>query len=401
MKIKINLKLQQPFKDLLKPYRYKVYYGGRGSGKSYNFAVVLLVLSLQKKIRVLCAREFQNSINDSVYKLLKDLIYKYKLPYFEILNTTIKNTLTGSEFIFKGLKHNIQSIKSLEGIDICWVEEAHTVSEESWDILIPTIRKPNSEIWISFNPYSETDATYKRFVLSTPPNTLLKKVTYKDNKYFPKVLKRELEFDKKTNYEKYLHIWEGECLTLSDAQVFKDKYEVGTIPNEVLKRAYDIYLGSDFGFAKDPTTLIKLYKLDDILYIDSEAYGIGVEINDIPNLYAKVEGYKDYLIRADSSQPMTISYLKNKGLRITGAKKWQGSVIDGINYLKSFRKIIISPNCKHTLEEFRLYSYKTNSAGDILPELEDKNNHCIDAIRYALEPLIRQSKTKAFRLKNI
>jgi len=397
---KLTVKIPNHFLEtlLFKKARYKVFYGGRGSGKSWNIARILLLLAVQKKVRILCTREIQNSIKDSVHKLLKDQISELRLDRYYIVTRDEIRAVNGSEFIFKGLRHNIQEIKSTEGVDICWVEEAQSVSKESWDLLIPTIRKPGSEIWVSFNPHFTEDETYQRFVINTPPNAIVKKVNYYDNPFFPDVLKEEMEYLKRIDYNYYRHIWEGECLIYNDKQVFKDKFESGILPvND------ELYQGSDFGFAVDPTTLVRVYIVDEYLYISDEAYGIGVELDEIPNLYAKVPDYEKYLIRADSARPETISYLKRKfGLKIEGVEKWKGSVEDGIEFMKKFKKIIINPNCKHTLEEFRLYSYKTNSAGDILPQVEDKYNHTIDAIRYALAPLIKaQGKTKSLKLELI
>jgi phage terminase large subunit len=345
---------------------------------------------------VLCTREIQNSIKDSVHKLLKDQINEMGLnDYFIVTRDEIRSKI-GSEFIFKGLRHNIQEIKSTEGIDICWVEEAQSVSKESWDLLIPTIRKEGSEIWVSFNPHFVEDETYQRFVVNPPPNAIVVKVNYYDNPFFPDVLREEMEYLKKIDYNYYKHIWEGECLVYDDKQVFKDKFEAGVLPvND------EIYQGLDFGFAVDPTALVRVYIVDEYLYISDEAYGVGVEIDEMPKFFEKyIPNYKDYLIRADSARPETISYLKrNFDLRIEGVEKWSGSVEDGIEFMKSFKKIIINPKCKHTLEEFRLYSYKTNSAGDILPQIEDKYNHSIDAIRYALTPLIKKrGTTKSFKV---
>ena len=193
--------------------RYKVAYGGRGSGKSVNIALSLLLRAMASQQRILCTRELQNSISDSVHKLLRDLIDKHGwLNYFTVTNNTIKNYL-GSEFIFKGLRNNISEIKSLEGIDICWVEEAAKVSSDSWNILVPTIRKEHSEIWVSFNPDEIDDETYKRFVVSKPYDCLTARVNYCDNPFFPDVLKHEMEWDKQYNVPKYENVWLGKPKT--------------------------------------------------------------------------------------------------------------------------------------------------------------------------------------------
>ena len=194
---------------LMAKSRYKVAYGGRGSGKSYGFADGCIIRALKTKTRILCARQLQNSIKDSVHKLLGDRIAALGLSdYFEITRENIR-CKNGSEFIFKGIQNNVQEIKSMEGINICWVEEAEGVTEESWDILIPTIRTEGSEIWVSFNPNMKTDATYQKFVVNPPENCTSIKINYDENPFFPEVLREEMEFCKKLNYPKYEHIWLG------------------------------------------------------------------------------------------------------------------------------------------------------------------------------------------------
>lgn len=194
---------------LMAKSRYKVAYGGRGSGKSYGFADGCIIRALKTKTRILCARQLQNSIKDSVHKLLGDRIVALGLSqYFDITRESIK-CKNGSEFIFKGIQNNVQEIKSMEGINICWVEEAEGVTEESWDILIPTIRTEGSEIWVSFNPNMKTDATYQRFVVNPPESCTSIKINYDENPFFPEVLREEMEFCKKLNYPKYEHIWLG------------------------------------------------------------------------------------------------------------------------------------------------------------------------------------------------
>lgn len=190
--------------------RYKVARGGRGGGKSIGIGIALIRIAMLRKARILCTRQIQASIRDSVHKLLKDLIYMYKLEqWFEITQDSIRCTITGSEFIFKGLKNSIAEIKSMQGIDYCWVEEAESVTDESWDILIPTIRQEGSEIWISFNPNMKSDATYQRFVVNPPENCINVEINYMDNPFFPDVLREEMEACKALNYPKYEHIWLG------------------------------------------------------------------------------------------------------------------------------------------------------------------------------------------------
>lgn len=383
--------MPDPFREIWKPHRYKVFYGGRGSGKSWAVAQALIVMSDLAKIRVLCCREIQNSIRDSSYQVLKDTAERLGIAgRFSFLESEIRHNVTGSRFIFKGLLRNEQSVKSTEGIDIAWVEEAQSVSESSWEVLIPTIRKPGSEIWVTFNPLNVDDPTTRRFIENPPPEAYVRKVNYDENPYLPDSLRNELEHDKATDYEKYLHIWEGYPRTISDAQVFKGRYSVEPIPENLWKRAERLFFGADFGFARDPSTLVRCFILDNRLYIDQEAYGVGVEIDELPQLYRSVPGSTQWPIKADAARPETISYLKNRaGFQISAAKKWQGSVEDGIAYLKGFDKIIIDPRCKHAADEFRLYSYKVDkTTGEVLRIVVDAHNHILDALRYSLDGYI-------------
>lgn len=390
-----RVEIPAAFKDLFSPFRYKVFYGGRASTKSWSFARTLIVKALEKKLRILCARELQVSISDSVHKLLADQINEMGLASrFNVQQKTI-TSINGSEFIFKGLRHNPHEIKSLEGVDICWVEEGQSVSKQSWDILIPTIRKKGSEIWVSFNPDLETDETYKRFVLHRSGNMLLRRVNYDQNPWFPEVLRQEMEHCKRTDCEAYKNIWLGECRKYSDAQIFKDKYEVADFETP---SGVKFLFGADWGFAQDPNTLIRCFIQGNVLYIDKELYATGVELDQLPAFYRAMPNIERSKIMADCSRPETIHFMKKKGFWIEGAKKWGGSVQDGIAIMKSFDKIIIHPSCRHTADEFRFYSYKVDRlSNEILPVIEDKFNHCIDAIRYALDSHIRNKSPMKFR----
>lgn len=376
--------------------RYKVTYGGRGSAKSWNIARQLLGLAATCKLRILCAREFQNSIADSVHKLLADQIRELGLAGFVVQKTNIINVLTGSEFLFAGLHHNIDSIKSMEGIDICWVEEAERVSERSWSVLIPTIRKPNSEIWISFNPAQETDPTYQRFVVNPPPDCLSAKMSWHDNPWLPQVLRDEAEHLRKTDPEAYMHVWEGETWSRSDAQILCGKW---TIEDFAPKNGWQgPYLGADWGFAQDPTCLLRVWI--DVpgkrLCVEHEAVAIGCDIDKTPALFDTVPDSRRHVIRADCARPETISYMKRAGFRIEGCPKWAGSVEDGIAHLRSYDKVIVHPRCRNFIQECRLYSYKVDKlTGEIRPDIVDKHNHGMDACRYALNPLIQ--KRQQFR----
>ena len=368
-------------------HRYKVAYGGRGSGKSVGFADACLIKALSKKTRILCTRQLQTSIKDSVHKLLCDRIEKLGLSdYFEITRETIRCS-NGSEFIFKGIQNNVMEIKSMEGIDIAWAEESQSISKESWDVLIPTIRSENSEIWITFNPDRDEDETYTRFVLNPPPDCKSVLVNYTDNPFFPEVLRKEMEYCKESDYPRYEHIWLGKTIVETEAQIFKGKFELKEFEAEPYT---EFFWGCDWGFARDSTAITRSFIKDKCLYIEYEAGGVGVEMEELPALFDNIPESRKWKIRADCARPETISYVARQGFNCVAAEKWKGSVEDGIEYLRSFEKIYIHPRCKHTYEEFKYYSYKKDKiSGDILPIVVDAWNHYIDSIRYALEPYIK------------
>lgn len=387
-----------PFEELFKPHRYKVYYGGRGSGKSMNFARALLLMGASRPLTVLCTREVQTSIADSVHRLLREQLEEIGLGSFYRVTQNAIYGQNGTEFIFKGLRFNVREIKSTEGVDICWVEEGQAVSADSWDVLIPTIRKDGSEIWVSFNPLDETDPTFQRFVISPPDTAFVRKVNYNENPYFPDVLQQEMEWLKKRDYQSYLHIWEGEVRKHSNALVFGGYF---TVEDFETPRNARFYHGADWGFANDPSTLIRCFIDGRKLYIDREAWGIGVEIDNTPALFDNVETARRWPIKADCARPETISYMRRQGFNISPAKKWQGSIEDGIEFLKTF-DIIIHPRCQHTIDEFNHYSYKVDKqTGDILPQIVDANNHLCDSLRYALDGLIKGHGTMRINSKAV
>lgn len=397
-----ELDLHKSFKPLIDPKhpdynrRYKVFYGGRGSGKSHGVGECLLARAMQRKELILCAREFQNSISDSVMALFEQKIDLYGLnQYFRITNTELECTLTGSMFIFKGLRNNIQSIKSTEGVTICWVEEAQRTSRESFDILVPTVfRHETSQVILTFNPDQETDPVYSDFVKNTHPDAYVAKINYLQNKHLPSPLLREAEYMRGLDPNAYAHVWLGECRFNTDAQVFAGCYEVREF--ETPEYA-DFMFGADWGFSQDPTTLIRCYVDNGELYIDHEVYRVGLEIRDTAEAFKTMPSVTQHIIRADSARPETISHVRADGLNVQSVSKWAGSVEDGIAYMRSFKKIIIHPRCKNTVNEFRLYSYKINKlTNDPTTVIVDQHNHCIDAIRYALQPLIKRGGVGGF-----
>lgn len=306
----IRISMVPAFWELGIPARNKTYYGGRGGAKSWQFARALIGYAHTQKERILCTREYQSSIADSVHRLLCDQIYETGLsPWFNIQDNIISSRVTGSEFIFKGLRRDPNGIKSTEGITKCWVEEAQTISNDSLNILIPTIRREGSEIWVSFNTGEIDDPVYKYFVLNPPPGSIVRKVGYADNPYFPATLEAERLHLQRVDPEAYDNVWEGNPKHISDACIFKGKFEVRDFetPSDVR-----LYYGADWGFGPDPSTLVRCFIRDDRLYIDHEAYALGLELEDLEDLYDTVPGSREWPIGADNSRPETIKFVKKK-----------------------------------------------------------------------------------------
>jgi phage terminase large subunit len=371
--------------------RYKIAWGGRGSGKSYSFARMLVVRAAVRPIRALCGRELQSSISDSVHALLSDQIKALGLSsQFDVQAQRIYSRV-GSEIMFRGLRgmnNDASALKSLEGVDICWLEEAQCISQRSFQTLTPTIRKKGAEIWATFNPDQETDPIYT-LAMNPPPGSVVRKVNYDENPWFSETsLEQERAWMARTDPDAYAHVWLGECRKHTDAQVLKGKYiiEAFETPTDVGRFFY----GADWGFSQDPTAIVRCFIRDNRLYIDYEQWGIGVELEDLPAMFDRMPDIRRWPIKADAARPETISFMKRRGFNIAAARKWPGSVEDGIAYLRSFDKIVIHERCKHAAEEARLYSYKVDSkSGDILNGIIDKNNHVIDGVRYSLDGYIK------------
>lgn len=384
---------------LWEPSRYKVMRGGRGSAKSRTAAAALLIQAVQEVHRVLCAREIQKSIKDSVKRLLDDEIDRLGLTdFFESTENEIRGK-NGSLFIFAGLRNNTASIKSIEGVTRCWVEEAQTISQSSLNDLIPTIRAPGSEVWFTYNPRHATDPIDVMFKADElPPNTILLHVNWQDNPWFPDVLRDEMEYDRRRDMDKYLHIWEGQYQTSSEARVFKNwTVEEFEVPKDALIRQ-----GADWGFSVDPTVLVQCYIEGRTLYVPYEAYRVGCEIVDTPSLFLTVPDSEKWPITADSARPETISHMQKNGFpKIMPAIKGAKSLEEGVEFLKSF-DIVVHPRCKHLIDELTLYSYKTDPlTGLVMPVLDDRDNHIIDALRYACEGARRAGKKERKPLQTI
>jgi len=372
------------------PSRYRAGSGGRGNGKSHGFAAAIVLRMLDQRLRVLCAREIQRSLRESVHALITDKIEQLGLSaFFDITDREIVCRTTGAEILFAGLWANINTLKSLENIKICWIEEGESVTDNSLSVLTPTIRAAGSEIWISLNP-DAPDAPVMQFVDGSRPDTRHVHVTFADNPWFPAELEGERVYLQGVDPDAYAHVWLGATRTYSDAQVFRGKYEI-----QEFKPDYGWngpYFGADWGFSQDPTTLVKCWIQERKLYIEHEAYGVAIDIDRTPLLFDAVPGSRNHTIRADCARPETISYMRGHQYpNVIACDKWKGCVEDGVAHLRSYERIVVHPRCTHTAEEMRLYSFKVDRlTSDVLPDLLDKHNHTIDALRYALEPLIKR-----------
>jgi phage terminase large subunit len=381
---------------LFEPCRYKAAFGGRGSGKSHMFAEMLIEEHIMNPNQSsVCVREIQKSLNQSVKRLLELKIEELNAgEFFEVQDAVIKSRRGNGRIIFQGMQnHTADSIKSLEGYDRAWVEEAQSLSQQSLDLLRPTIRKPGSELWFTWNPRNENDPV--NWLLrgdNPPPQSVVIEVNFQDNPWFPDVLKDEMEYDKRRDPDKFQHVWKGAYLQNSQSRVFRNWcVEEFDAPDEAIHR-----LGADWGFSVDPTVLVRCHISGRKLYVDYEAYMVGCEITDTPDLFMQIPDSEKWPIVADSARPETISHMRKNGFpKIMSAIKGPKSVEEGIEWLKSY-DIIVHPRCTHTIDELMLYSYKTDPVtNQVLPILEDKKNHVIDALRYACEGVRRANPTTA------
>jgi phage terminase large subunit len=373
-------------------------------------------------MRVLCARELMNSLSESVHTLLESKIDALGLSeFFDITNNSIFCMTSGSEILFKGLYQNASGLKSLESIKLCWLEQAEAVSKDSLEILKPTIRDEDSEIWMTLNP-DDPEAPAQEYADGKKADTLRDHFTYLDNPWWGSALEGERLDMERTDPDLYAHTYLGMCRFASEACVFAGKYSIEAfepdltlkLPNDRRKDAFAAvgeheaikrierheresvwqgpFQGADWGFSVDPTVLIRCWIYQRVLYIEYESYAVKCDIDKTPDLFDQIPDARKYVTRGDNARPETISYLKQNGYpRLTAVDKWKGCVEDGVAHIRSYEKVVIHPRCVNTAAEFRLYSHKVvKLTGDILPDLEDKNNHTIDAIRYALTPAIKR-----------
>lgn len=396
VQIELAPKLVELFSE---PARYYCAWGGRGSGKTRGFALMTAIKAYMaaesgKSGVILSAREYMNSLEESSMEEIKQAIraVPWLDSYFDIGEKYIRTKNRRVSYVFAGLRHNLDSIKSKARILLAWVDEAESVSEVAWQKLLPTVREEGSEVFVSWNPELDGSPTDTRFRKTTPESWRGVEVNYNDNPWFPEVL----DLERRSDYERldpqtYAWVWDGAYRENSDAQVFSGKYKIGEFtPDE--DKWHGPYNGLDFGFAQDPTAAVVCWVHDDRLWIEHEAGKVGLDIDDTARFVdQRIPGFGKSVIRADSARPESISYLKRHGMPFAeGVPKWTGSVEDGITHLRSYKEIIVHPRCKEVLKEMRLYSYKVDRlTGDITTKLVDANNHYIDAIRYALNPMIQ------------
>ena len=376
--------------------RYRALYGGRGSGKSYSVALMAAVWGYAQPLRILCTREFQASIKESFHAELKAAIAAH--PWLEAhydVGVDYLRGVNGTEFIFRGLRHNSQAIKSLAKVDLTIVEEAETVPEASWlDLEATVFRQPNSELVAIWNPRDDGSPVDKRFRKKPPEDALIAEVNWNHNPFFPAGLdalrRREQE---RLDPATYAHVWDGCYLENSDAQVFHGKIAVEEFTPG--KDWDGPYLGGDFGFSQDPTAAVEVWINGYDIYVHREAVRVGLELDDTSEFVtAKIPGFDKEVSRWDSARPESISHLKRHGMpRAQSVKKWSGSVEDGIQFLRSFRRIVIHPRCDNMRKEARMYSYKVDRlTGDVTSKVVDDHNHCWDAVRYAVQPMIKRQE---------
>lgn len=376
------------------PHRYIGAHGGRCSGKSHYFGERWLRENVVEKLDVVCLRETLKSLEFSVKKLLESKISAFNAgAYFEVQDRRILST-HGGVTIFEGMQnHTAESIKSLEGFDRAWFEEAQNASDKSLTLLRPTIRKPGSQLWFGWNPDLETDPIDMLLRGSElPPDAAVIQANYMDNPWMSDEMRAEMEYDKRRDPDKYAHVWLGNYRRNSEARVFKN----WRVEEFDIDPAWTLRQGADWGFSIDPSVLVQCAIVGRTLYVSNEAYRLGCEIDFLPDLFRTVPEAERWPTTADSARPETISYMQRHGFpKMLAALKGAKSLEEGIEFLRSF-DIVVHPRCTHTIEELTLYSYETDPlTGSVLPKLADKDNHVIDSLRYACEGARRASKASA------
>lgn len=397
----ISAEFPEKLECLFQPKRYKILYGGRGGAKSWGIARALLIMGVQRPIRVLCAREFQKSIAESVHKLLGDQIKALGLQgHYEVLQASIRQRQpnadgTQTEFSFAGIKHNIDNIKSYESVDIVWVEEAANVSKTSWDTLIPTIRKEGSEIWVSFNPDLEEDETYQRFVINPPRDSFVIKVNHSDNPWFPEVLRLEMEALKERDHDAYLNVWEGHCKQSLEGAIYARELREAMVSGRITRVAYDS--------TKPVHTFWDLGWSDHVSIWFAQSVGLDYRIIDfvqdrqrtIAHFLTVLQGRgyvydTDYLPHDAQNKSLAANGRSIEDLMRAAGRKVRIvpklSIEDGINAART-----IFPNCYFDqercadgLQALRHYRYEVDPDTGLFSKtpLHDQHSHAADAFRY-------------------
>ena len=381
--------------------RIKLAFGGRSSGKSYTIALMLLILGTSKTLRILCAREYQNSLKESVYANLKEICSDIQgLNYFYDFKRDSVVGKNGTTFMFAGLQ-NPDSIKSMSSINYVWIEEGQSVSERSWEILEPTIRPSKAmvrnnepcEIWISMNPDSIDDVLYK-LISSGRDDLLALNINYMDNPFNPDIMLKLAEQTKEENVDKYNHVWLGHPRSSADSIIYAGQWEeldfyidnydgVPQFKDEIIELRY----GFDWGFS-NPSAVVETFVHDRCLYIHNEIYKKNMSAEDITaalKKHMKQAFNPSSLKTGDSNNPGMISQLSKfrevdgveyEGINITPAKKGDGSVKEGINFIRDgLKKIYVHPRCVNTIHELKTYSYKLDKDGNPTDHVRKEFDH--------------------------
>ena len=392
--MKIDLQLTKEFTPFLEPKRYKCVFGGRGSGKSFSIAQLLVLKAFKEPTRILCAREIQRSISDSVLQLLGDTVTRLGLnDFFDVQKSQIIGR-NGSRFLFLGLSNNISKVKSYEGLDVCWVEEAESVSYTSWETLIPTVRKKGSEIWVSFNPNDEMDDTYQRFVVNPPPDAYVKKVNYNQNPWFPEELEKERLYLKGKNEDLYNHVWEGEVLSNRDGA-----YYAKFIPNDQIidfKVEPNIPVDSYWDLGVSDSSCIWLVQQIgmEIRVVDcyeNQGEGLQFYINWLHDWRAKHQAVfgdhyapHDIQVRELGTGKSRLETARKLGIHFRVVRKL--SIEDGIHAARAIlpKCYFEKTNTKDGLQALRRYRKEFDEKKGIYKPhpLHDWSSHYADAFRY-------------------
>jgi phage terminase large subunit len=387
-----RLQIPEKLEPFLNPHRYKVAYGGRGAAKSWGIARLLLFQGTVEPLRILCAREIQRTISDSVHRLLVDQIVHMGIEdQYQVTDSAITGR-NGTEFLFAGLRHqDIGKIKSFEGVDRVWVEEAQTVSKKSWDVLIPTIRKEGSEVWVTFNPELDTDETYLRFVVKPQPDSALVNINYFDNPWFPLVLEKERLSLKSRDAEAYENVWEGKCRSAVEGAIYAKEvaalYESGRVrpvPYDPLLPVHTVW---DLGW-NDQTSIILVQRATEVRvigYMEDSHRTLAeyiAQLKGLPYVWGQ-----DWLPHDGRAKDFKSGKSAEEMFKAMGRDPRIVENLDvesGIKALRMvFPRLYVDPACERLLHCLKRYRRTINaSTNEPGPPLHDEHSHAADAARY-------------------